>query len=105
VILNPGEYSETINGSVAEPQAAVAVVYKDWLENLLVLQNQSAEEVLAEVEQHYNIGIDATGVTDDTLGGTLRLDSLEQVLSDLEIVLGGKFVQVAEKTYRFEPEN
>jgi ferric-dicitrate binding protein FerR (iron transport regulator) len=105
VILNPGEYSETINGSVAEPQAAVAVVYKDWLENLLVLQNQSAEEVLAEVEQHYNIGIDATGVTDDTLGGTLRLDSLEQVLSDLEIVLGGKFVQVAERTYRFEPEN
>lgn len=105
IILDPGEYSSISDNTISQPEPEKSRVFKDWLDNILVLENQQARLVLSEIEQHFNVSIDARNAPDETLGGSLELDNLEQVLMDLGVVLGGRFEQTGADQYEFIPEN
>jgi ferric-dicitrate binding protein FerR (iron transport regulator) len=103
IILDPGEYSSITDNTISHPENSR--IFKDWLDNVLVLENQQARLVLSEIEQHFNVSIDARYAPDETLGGSLQLDNLEQVLMDLGVVLGGRFEQTGADQYEFLPAN
>lgn len=104
-LLEPGEYSTISDGEIAEPIRENSRVYKDWLENILVLENQQVRAVFSEIEQHFNVSIDGTNAPGETLGGSIQLDNLEQVLDDLAVVLGGAFERTDENRYEYIPGN
>lgn len=104
-LLEPGESSRIANDTLSEPVTADDKIYKDWLENTLVLENQPVSTVLSEIEQHFNITIDSRRAPDETLGGSIRLDSVKQVLQDLSVVLGGRFEQTGDSRYEYIPQN
>jgi ferric-dicitrate binding protein FerR (iron transport regulator) len=73
-----------------------------WTQSRLTFRNRQLAFILSELEFHYNITIQApSDIAQITLGGSVALDSPEQSLQDLGIVLGGEFVLIADKTYQF----
>lgn len=106
IILEPGQ-SSTINDEISSPVLSDAdeMVFIDWLRGELVFQNQSVKQVFRELEQHYNIQITQPAeLNEETLSGSVQLDQLSALLSDLELVLGGSFTQTGENEYRFNPD-
>lgn len=105
IVLEPGQ-SSAITGQSDTPVLSDQDedVYTDWLTEQLVFQNQSLSEVFSELEQHYNIQINRPASSNlETLSGTIQLDDLSYVLSDLEMVLGGTFIRTGTGEYRYNP--
>lgn len=103
--LEPGQFSTISDNQITTPARENSQVFKDWLENMLVLENQPAKVVLSEIEQHFGVSINAEEVQEETLGGSIQLDNLDQVLQDLAIVLGGTFQRTEENSYTYVPRN
>ena len=104
VELDPGEYSEKIGDQITDPVAIAGQTYTGWLSNDLRLNSRTVSDVAAEIEHHFNITLEiADLIADERLTGTLQLQNREQMLSDLALSLNGRFVQVDESRYRFEP--
>lgn len=102
VILEPGQHSLLINGSITNPENTTADEYTDWLSNTIVFNASNPEDVVAEIGQHFNITINLNQLDDtSTLDGTLRLDSITQTLEDLGLVLGGTFREISANEYMF----
>lgn len=102
VVLEPGQRSELIDGSITTPENTIAEKYTDWLSNNIVFNASNPEDVVAEIGQHFNIKINISQLDDtSTLDGTLRLDSISQTLEDLGLVLGGTFRQISAQEYTF----
>ncbi|MDR9416030.1 MAG: FecR domain-containing protein, partial [Gracilimonas sp.] len=77
-------------------------IYTDWLVNQLVFQNDSVAIIFAELEHHFNINIQAQpNILQENLSGSVQLDSLNSVLGNLELVLGGSFEQTGPNSYVF----
>lgn len=102
VRIEPGQKSELISGSISLPTDAVAEEYTDWITNTIVLNSSLPKEAAAEIGQHFNIIVNIP-ITDNEnlLDGTLRLDSINQTLEDLGLVLGGTFRKTSENEYTF----
>lgn len=103
VVLNPGQ-SSRIDDSTVKPAALEAdkEVFKDWLNSELIFQNESANLVFQELEQHFNIHIESEdSMEQKELSGSLQLDDLPSVLKNLELVLDGQFTQTGENSYAF----
>jgi transmembrane sensor len=104
VVLSAGQSSRILNGAVSEPKTGEADIYNDWLSNTIVLDGQTAAQLFAEMEQHFNISLSSDAdIYSDTLGGSIQLESLEQALNDLSLVLGGTFNKTGDNNYRFTP--
>lgn len=104
VELKPGEYSEKIGNRVSEPAAIAGQTYTGWLTDELMLDSRNVSDVAAEIEHHFGIVLDIPeSLADERLTGSLQLQDRGQVLSDLALSLNGRFVQVDESRYRFEP--
>lgn len=104
VVLQPGQSSSIVAGALAQPQPDNGDKFTDWINNSLVFEGTAPAEVIAEIEQHFNITVTISELEDESvLDGTLRLDSLEQTLEDLGLVLGGTFRQTGEDSYSFTP--
>lgn len=102
VVLEPGQRSELIDGSITTPENTIAEEYTDWLSNNIVFNASNPEDVVAEIGQHFNIAINISQLDNtSTLDGTLRLDSIPQTLEDLGLVLGGTFRQISAQEYTF----
>ncbi|MBO6524647.1 MAG: FecR domain-containing protein [Balneolaceae bacterium] len=102
VILQPGQRSELLGGTITDPVNATAEEYTDWLSNTIVFNASNPEDVVAEIGQHFNITININQLDDtSTLDGTLRLDSASQTLEDLGLVLGGTFRELSPNEYTF----
>ncbi len=104
VILSPGQSSK-IDESSAIPSVMEAnqKVFKDWLQDELVFENESAELVFRELEHHFNIKIEyRENLEHETLSGSLQLTNLPAVLRDMELVLNGSFTQTDDHTYTFK---
>lgn len=101
--LSKGEASSvSTSNPIPEIKATDAAEYKDWLSNELVFRNKSAQAVFSELEQHFNISIEAeTPLDEEDLSGTIQLDNLQSVLQNLELVLNGDFTQTGERSYVF----
>ena len=105
VELKPGQAS-SINEKNETPVATAAdeTVYTDWLNDELVFRNESVENIFRELEQHFNIQINAApDLGAETLSGAIQLDTLSAVLKDLELVLDGSFTQSGQNEYTFNP--
>jgi len=73
-----------------------------WTQNRLTFRDREAASIISELEFHFNISIRVPNeIKQITLGGSIPLDSPEQSLEDLGIVLGGSFEQTGEETYQF----
>jgi len=105
-VLEPGQFATvTENRQIGEPQPADISIFTDWMNNELSFRNQEAKYVFSELEQHYNIEIDAPEAVSSTrIGGTLSLARLDSSLNDLGMVLGGSFNAMGDGSYRFVPE-
>ncbi|MDX1618836.1 MAG: FecR domain-containing protein [Balneolaceae bacterium] len=104
-VLEPGQFA-AITGArtLEEPQPADISQFTDWMNNELSFRNREAEYVFSELEQHFNIEIEAPeAVLNTRIGGSLSLAQLDSSLTDLGTVLGGTFNSAGENTYRFVP--
>lgn len=102
VILEPGQKSTLQNGSVLYPEQAEADQFKDWISNTIVFNASFPNEVVAEIGQHFNVVLDISLLDAGTkLDGTLKLDTIEQTLEDLGLVLGGTFRKTSDSEYSF----
>jgi ferric-dicitrate binding protein FerR (iron transport regulator) len=105
VDLQPGEVSESVDGLISEPSSVSGQVYTGWLDNELRLNSRTLSDVATEIEHHFDVTLIITeAVQNERLTGSLELESLDQVLSDLALSLNGRFIQVDENRYRFERE-
>ena len=104
VELDPGNYSEKIGDQITDPVAIAGQTYTGWLSNDLSLNSRTVSDVAEEIEHHFNITLEIPDlIADERLTGTLQLQNREQMLSDLALSLNGRFVQIDESRYRFEP--
>ena len=107
VNLAPGEASE-IDPSmqIVQPFNFEEDLVTGWTRNRLMFRDRQAGSIFDELEFHFNIQITAPDdVTSEYLGGTIQLDSAEQSLEDLGIVLGGSFEQTEQNVYVFKPSS
>ena len=107
VILIPGQSAAILEGELSEAIASNPELYTDWMSNQLSLDNTSIQSAVFELEQHFNITLDISGVENpsELLGGTIILDQAENTLSDLGIILSGTFRKTGERNYQFIPLN
>ena len=105
-VLTDGQRSRlTADGHLTPPEPAPAETYLDWLQGRLTFVQEPAAQVAVELAHHFGVRLTLPEpYASQTLSGTLTLDSLPQVLQDLGRVLGGRFVEVAPKHYRFEAD-
>ncbi|MDX1638340.1 MAG: FecR domain-containing protein [Balneolaceae bacterium] len=103
--LSPGQ-AATLAAGRQQPRLAEISESEvtDWLRDELVFNNRTAEYVFGEVEQHFNIELEAsTGVQESSLSGSISLEDREAVLNSLALSLNGRFEQTGERSYRFTP--
>ncbi len=102
VVLEPGQQARLSDGEITTPQEVNAGQFTDWISNTIVFDGSIPEDVVAEIGQHYNISINVSNLDDQSvLNGTLQLDTINQTLEDLGLVLGGTFRQVSENEFTF----
>lgn len=104
--LTPGQYSvHTADGHFATPAKADSSEYLGWLRRKMTFESRPVPRVLDELTHHYRIRFDVpTAMLNETITGRLLLEGVDQSLTDLGSILGGRFVQVADTTYRFLAE-
>lgn len=109
VILKPDQSAVVRTGANINKQPSADVnEYTDWMQHQLIFKNRTVHYVFSELEQQFDITILANQNAMETrLSGELSVENLNNALNDLEVVLGGSFVQVenesSPKTYQFEP--
>ncbi|MEQ9310271.1 MAG: FecR domain-containing protein [Balneolaceae bacterium] len=102
VILIPGQQAQINAGILTNPKEVDADQFKDWISNTIVFNGSNPEDVVAEIGQHFNIRIDVSQIDDQsTLNGSLQLNSINQTLEDLGLVLGGTFRSISENEFTF----
>lgn len=103
VTLSPGEAAEIdANQQLSEILAFNTAEITDWTRNRLTFREREAGSIFSELEFHFDIRIEApAGIEQEKLGGSIQLNSTEQSLEDLGIVLGGSFQQVDEAVYQY----
>jgi len=106
VDLVPGEASEIDQSmQIVQPFNFEADLVTGWTQNRLTFRDRQAGSIFNELEFHFNIQITAPDdVKSESLGGTIQLDSAEQSLEDLGIVLGGSFDQTSDNVHEFRPD-
>ncbi len=103
VILSPGEFvSLMTNKTISTPKPANEELFTSWKNNEIIFINRKAESIFNELEHHFSINISApANVKNETLGGSLPLNNVQQSLKNLGTVLGGEFKQTSGNTYEF----
>jgi ferric-dicitrate binding protein FerR (iron transport regulator) len=76
-----------------------------WSQNRLTFRDRQAGSIIDELEFHFDIDISAPpAIRNETLGGTIQLDSAQQSLDDLGMVLGGTFDQTGDRTFEYRSD-
>ena len=107
ITLSPG------TAAVIDEQDGLSESYRfdaeevtSWMRDRISFRDRLASSILAELEYHYDITIEAPpGVSRERLGGSIALETAGQTLDDLGVVLGGEFIRTGERTYEFRPEH
>lgn len=104
--LTPGQHSAlTADGRLTDPTPADDREYLDWLRQEMAFDRRPLRRVLDELAHHYRVRFDVPAPLDsETISGRLLLERVDQSLDDLGSILGGRFVQVDDATYRFLAE-
>jgi len=103
VILSPGEFASLMtNKTISTPEPADEELFTSWKNNEIIFINRKAGSIFSELEHHFSINISApANVKNETLGGSLPLNNVQQSLKNLGTVLGGEFVQTSGNSYEF----
>lgn len=103
VRLSPGEAAIVDRTKrLTEPFTFEPDEITGWTQNRLVFREREAGSIFEELEFHFNIRIEAPAeIRQESLGGSIPLDSVDESLQDLGTVLEGRFVQTEEYTYQF----
>ncbi len=102
IVLNPGQSSHIENGMIELLESATASEFTDWISNTIVFNSSSPEDVIYELNQHFGVTITIEQLQNrSTIDGSLRLDSINQTLDDLGLVLGGTFRQISTNEFEF----
>lgn len=102
IVLNPGQSSYIENGMIELLENATASEFTDWISNTIVFNSSSPEDVIYELNQHFGVTITIEQLQNrSTIDGSLRLDSINQTLDDLGLVLGGTFRQISTNEFEF----
>jgi ferric-dicitrate binding protein FerR (iron transport regulator) len=106
VVLNPGQASKVDqNGSPVAPFEFDEQSILGWTQSRITLTNRSLRSVVQELESHFDITIQVPdSLSNEILGGSISLESLDQTLQDLGLVLGGEFNSSRIGVYQFEPD-
>jgi len=103
VTLTAGEGATIQDLQLSEPFRFEETNVTSWTQSRLTFSERSAGSILDELEFHFGIEIEMEeSMRSEILGGSITLEDREQSLNDLEIVLGGTFVQIDENRYRFQ---
>ena len=106
VILTPGTaaFIDEQDG-LSEPYIFETEEVTAWMRDRLYFRDRAASSILAELEHHFDITVEAPqDVSRERLGGSIALETAGQSLDDLGVVLGGEFVRTGERTYAFKTE-
>ena len=105
VVLEPGESAKTTNlGTLVLDEDANADEFNDWRNNQLIFNNREVEEIINELEQHFDIIVRVSDAVNKVkLSGGISLQSSEQSLEYLALILNGTFEQISEREYHFIP--
>ncbi len=91
--------------SLSEPYGFEEEEVTAWMRDRLFFRDRAASSILAELEHHFDITIEAPpDVRRERLGGSIALETAGQTLEDLGVVLDGDFVRTGERTYEFKSE-
>ncbi|MGB0347739.1 MAG: FecR family protein [Balneolaceae bacterium] len=102
LVLSPGQSSQVQEGSIELLAQASAEQFTDWISNIIVFNGNSPEEVIYEINQHFGVTINIDQLQNRTgIDGSLQLESINQTLGDLGLVLGGTFRQLSENEFEF----
>jgi len=106
VVLSPGQASEVRqNGNPTDPYEFDEQTVIGWTQSRLMLANRPLVSVLEELELHFGVQIQIPdSLSNELLGGSISLESLEQTLQDLGIVLGGEFEVSELGDFKFKPD-
>lgn len=106
VVLNPGQASAIRqDGIPSEPFEFDEQSVIGWIQSRLMLNNRSLISVINELEAHFDVVIQIPdSLANETLGGSVSLESLNQTLQDLGLVLGGEFQIIESGVYQFSPD-
>jgi transmembrane sensor len=103
VNLMPGQFSEFNGDFLSEPELTEISKYNGWLSNKLVLDSRPMRNIIEEISHHFNVRLVVPDdLNNERLTGTLSLENLDLLISDLSLSLGGRFIEVEEDLYRFE---
>lgn len=105
VVLTPGQQSLlTPTGVLIDPAVADSTEYLDWLNGEMNFEQRPLHRVLEELGHHFALTLEApAALQQETITGRLFLRQRAQSLADLGALLDGRFVEVADETYRFVP--
>jgi len=85
-----------------ESQSADSFI--DWLESTMVVDNKSFDELLDELEQHYNITLSyPSDLSTEKISGRLQLSDQSTTLSDFSLLFNGNFIEKSANSYMFVP--
>ena len=102
-ILHPGESVSISEQRIEKFTLENTREYTDWMQQELIFNNRTAAYVFSELEQHYQITINAPDdVLTSRLTGQLALENVNQTLQDIEIVLNGTFTKTNDQIYNFQ---
>lgn len=105
ITLEPGQIA-TLGETQRQPVLTTgsSEEYTDWLKNELVFDNRPARRIFNELEQHFGISLSGPdNVLNNSLSGSLSLESRDAALRNLALSLGGEFSRQEEETYTFIP--
>lgn len=104
--LAPGEIVSINHEGISYLPASEIKTYTAWLNNEMILQSRTLGSVIDEVQRHYNVIISMpVDVKNERLSGTLRLNSITEVLDSIELLIGGNFSQTSQKIYHWKRRN
>lgn len=104
LVLEPGQaarLSDTSDRPVLVDESAREAT--DWMQNELVFEEQPADQVLRELEQHYNITLQASStLRRETLSGSISLENQQKALEYLALSLGAEIIKHDEQSYELK---
>ena len=107
VILTPGQSGTlTETAPIAVNESADTDEFLDWLNDELTFKNKAAQDIVDELAFHFNTTIELPpSRAPETLSGFVPLTNVETALTMLEQSMGGgRFTQIGDNAYRFEPD-
>ena len=101
LILNPGEQSSVVNGKVLAAATASEERFTDWMDRELVIENEPLQQLLPELEHHFNVQISAdSSLASERLSGRILLTNQEEALRDLATIMNAELSKTADNRYR-----